>query len=313
MTQLWSPPERRSAYLASGIGEMSCVEVRQVLVEGRSDYQSYAIIDTVPYGRILVLDDVIQSAAYDEWTYHEAFVIPALCAVERPRRVLVLGGGEGSMAREALRHRSVEAVTMVDIDGEVVEACKTHLPEQHACAFDDPRLELIIDDARAWLERHRGETFDVVLVDLTEPLAGGPSYKLFTREFYELIRDALSPSGVMALQAGSIRIGFSWAYARVIHTLSVVFPQVLPYASWVTSFAEQWGFAVVGVGGQVDELDRARIDTRLVQREVEPRYLDGETFEGLRHLPLFVRREIAQERTVATDDNPLSFERSRSS
>jgi spermidine synthase len=312
MSKLWQTPSTRCAHLSSGIGEISCVEVRDVLVEGRSRFQDYAIIDTVPYGRILVLDNVIQSAAFDEWTYHESFVIPPMCAVREPRRVLVLGGGEGAMVREVLRHPSVVAVTMVDIDEEVVTACRRFLPDQHRGSFDDPRLRLIFDDARAWLERFDDEPFDVILVDLTEPLDGGPSDKLFTREFYQLVARSLSPGGVMALQAGSVRLNYAWAYAQVIRTLDDVFPRVLPYATWITSFAEQWGFAMAGEAG-LDHFGGDELDARCRERALEPRFLDGITFEGLRRLPLFVRQQLVETDAIATDENPLSIQRESSS
>lgn len=308
MSKLWQPPSTQCAYLSSGIGEISCVEVREILREGRSRFQDYAIVDTLPYGRILVLDNVIQSAAFDEWIYHESFVIPPMCAVESPERVLILGGGEGAMLREALRHPSVRSAVMVDIDEEVVDACRRFLPEQHAGAFDDPRVTLIFDDARAWLERLTGAQFDVVLVDLTEPLDGGPSDKLFTKEFYELVSRALSPGGVMALQAGSVRLNFAWAYAQVVRTLRAVFPSVRPYATWITSFAEQWGFALVG-GDEVGRLDGALIDERCRARSLEPAFLDGLTYEGLRRLPLFVRQQLDASDAIATDAEPLSIRR----
>ncbi len=308
MSKLWNPPPERCAYLSSGVGEMSCVVVNEVVAEGKSRFQEWAILDTVPYGRILVLDNVIQSSSYDEWVYHEAFVVPPMCAVESPQRVLVLGGGEGAMVREALRHPSVEAITMVDIDEEVVEACREFLPEQHAGAFDDSRLELVYDDARSWLESRDGPAFDVILVDLTEPLDGGPSDKLFTKEFYELVARSLTPHGVMALQAGSIRLDYAWAFARVIRTLEAVFPRVLPYAAWITSFAEQWGFAVAG-GDNVTRLGRESIDTCLTARGIDPRYLDGIGFEGLRRLPKYVRQQLETNTEIATDAQPLSIVR----
>jgi spermidine synthase len=305
---IWEPPKGTYAYLASGNGELSCVEVRHVLAEGQSPFQSYLVLDTVPFGRILVLDNVIQSADLDEHIYHETFVIPPMCAVERPRRVAVLGGGEGAMVREVLRHPTVEAVTMVDIDEEVVAACREHLPTQHAGAFADPRLTLVYDDARSWLEAQHNPDFDVILVDLTEPLAGGPSDKLFTREFYDLCKRSLAPGGVMALQAGSTRLELAWAFARVIRTLEAVFPNVVSYMTWITSFAEPWGFAVAG-GDDVAQLSLELIDTRIKARDVEPRYLDGECFEGLQRLPRYLREAYATNHEVATDERPLVFSR----
>lgn len=309
MIDIWHPPQGNYVYLASGAGELSCLEVVETLAQGRSRFQDYAILDTTPYGRILVLDGVIQSAVYDEWMYHEAFVIPPMCAHPDPRRIAVLGGGEGAMLREVLRHPSVESAVMVDIDEEVVRACREHLPSFHEGAFDDPRVTVTYDDARSWLERQDHPAFDVVLADLTEPLAGGPSVKLFTKEFYELIRRSMSPSGVLALQAGSIRPNFSWAYSCVIHTLRAVYPGVVPYGCWVTSFAEAWGFAMAG-DEALAHLDGAGIDQRLTERRISPRFLDGTTFDALSHLPLDVRQALAAADVVATDAQPLDFQRS---
>lgn len=305
---IWEPPRGTYAYLSSGNGELSCVEVREILAQGKSPYQSYLVLDTVPFGRILVLDNVIQSADLDEFIYHETFVVPPMCAVEKPRRVAVLGGGEGAMVREVLRHPSLEEVTMVDIDEEVVGVCREHLPGQHAGAFGDPRLKLYYDDARTWLEHQQDPSFDVILVDLTEPLAGGPSDKLFTKEFYEVCKQSLAPGGVMALQAGSTRLELAWAFSRVIRTLESVFPNVVPYMTWITSFAEPWGFAVAG-GDEIARLSPKQIDARLKARDVEPRYLDGECFDGLSRLPRYLRVAYAQNRDVATDEHPLVFSR----
>lgn len=305
---IWEPPRGKHAYLASGNGELSCVEVREVLAEGKSPFQSYLVLDTVPFGRILVLDDVIQSADLDEFIYHETFVIPPMCAVERPQHVAVLGGGEGAMVREALRHPSVSAVSMVDIDEQVVAACREYLPGQHAGSFSDPRLTLVFDDARSWLERYEGPPFDVILVDLTEPLAGGPSDKLFTKDFYELCERSLTPGGVMALQAGSTRLELAWAFSRVIRTLESVFSNVIPYMTWITSFAEPWGFAVAG-GDEVGDLSPERLDARLDARGLKPKYLDGECFAGLTRLPKYLRKAYAENREVATDEKPLVFSR----
>jgi spermidine synthase len=309
MSDIWNPPKGTFIYLASVAGEVSCIEIKSVLIEGQSRFQKYAILDTIPYGRILVLDGVIQSAVYDEWMYHESFVIPPMCGHPGPRRVAVLGGGEGAMLREVLRHPSVESVVMVDIDDEVVAACREHLPTYHQGAFDDPRVTLVTDDARAWLERQERPEFDVVLVDLTEPLSGGPAVKLFTREFYDLVRRSSSTGGVVALQAGSIRPSLSWAYACVVNTLSTVFPCVRPYSCWITSFAEAWGFALAG-DASLQGLDGALIDRRSADRGITPHFLDGETFEGLLRLPLPVRRDLESIETVATDDRPLALTRS---
>jgi len=305
MTGLWQPPAGKIVYTPSGDGEYSALEVREVLAEGRSDFQDYAIVETTAFGRALILDANIQSCQYDEWIYHEAFVTPAMCAVESPRCVAVLGGGEGAMLREVLRHDTVESVVMVDIDGEVVEACKKHLECYHQGAFDDPRVELVIDDARTWLEKTAPQGFDVVLIDLTEPLAGGPSWKLFTREFYELVRASMKPGGVAALQAGALRPDSVWATGRVKATLDHVLGHTLPYGCWVTSFFEQWGFILAGQNPDTVAISPALLAARLSERKVIQRFLDGEAFSGMTGLGKHIRDELASATALITDAEPL--------
>lgn len=307
MSSLWEPPRGRWIYLPSGPGERTALEVSSVLAEGRSELQAYLVVDTPAFGRTLVLDGQVQSCEFDEWIYHESLVQPGMCAVESPRTVAVLGGGEGAMLREVLRHGSVESVVMVDIDAQVVAACREHLRPFHQGAFDDPRVRVEAAEARSWLESQE-RRFDVVLVDLTEPLAGGPSCKLFTKEFYELVRRRMSPGGVMALQAGPVRPNMSWAFARVVRTLEVVFDHVVPYTAWVTSFFEEWGFAVAG-GAEVSRLSPELFDERLVDRGIVPRFLDGATWAGLLRLSRYIRADLEEQTEPITDAAPLALER----
>lgn len=113
-----------------------------------------------------------------------------------PSKVLVLGGGEGATIREVLRWLTVEQVAMIDIDGEVVEACRQHLPEMHANAFDDPRLKLVIGDALEFLDTS-SQIWDVVISDLSDPIEEGPSFQLFTKEYFEKILQVLTPEGFL--------------------------------------------------------------------------------------------------------------------
>jgi len=161
----------------------------------KSRWQKIEILHTKVWGKVLFLDGKIQSAQIDEFIFHEALVHTPMFVHPAPHKVLVIGGGEGADLREILRHNTVDKVVMVDIDDELVYACKRYLPEWSCGAFDDPRVELHIDDGREWLTRCK-DKFDVVIVDLTEPLEGGPSLKLFTREFYELVKSSLTPEGV---------------------------------------------------------------------------------------------------------------------
>jgi spermidine synthase len=289
-------------------GERIAYEATQVLEARRTRFQELAVADTISHGRALFLDGKIQSAALDEFIYHEALVHPALVLHPRPRTVLVVGGGEGATLREVLRHRSVERAVMVDIDGEAVAACKELLGPWHAGAFDDPRTELLHADARAWLEEH-DERFDSIIVDITDPLAGGPSYRLFTREFYQLASDRLTERGTIALQAESVDLMVLEAHLTVLATLRSVFPHAASYQAHVPSFGETWGFAVAAKTRDPRLLRPHEVDATLAERGLQDlRFYDGEAHTRLFALPRYLRRMLDEPRAVSTDDRPVFVE-----
>ena len=159
--------------------------LKKIFYEGQSEFQAIDVVELGQFGRSLILDGKIQSCETDETVYHESLVHPPLFLHPNPKTVFIAGGGEGATAREVLRHKSVEKVVMVDIDGMCVSVCKQHLPNHSAGAFDNPRLELVIQDAKQYLVDYQG-TFDVVICDLADPLEDGPCYLLYTEEFYTM-------------------------------------------------------------------------------------------------------------------------------
>ena len=146
--------------------------LKAVLNSTQSKFQTVDVVDLAPFGRALLIDGLMQSSQVDEFVYHESLVHPAMLMHTRPTTVYIGGGGEGSTAREVLRHASVERCVMVDIDPDVVRFCRDHLTE-NAAAFADPRLDLRIDDARAVLEKSPDVKYDVIIMDLDDPLEGG--------------------------------------------------------------------------------------------------------------------------------------------
>ena len=157
------------------------------------------IADTFNYGRALFLDGSIQSSEDDEALYHEMLVQPAMLRHPNPRDVLIIGGGEGATLREVLVHRSVNSVTMVDLDREVVELCREHLLPWHRGAFDDRRVRLVYGDGRKFVEDDDGH-YDVVIVDVVDMLDNGPAQALYTRQFYERLRRRLRPDAIVVVQ-----------------------------------------------------------------------------------------------------------------
>jgi spermidine synthase len=283
--------------------------IARTIAEARTRFQHVEILETASYGKALVLDGRIQSSQADEFIYHEALVHPGMLATERrPETGLVIGGGEGATLREILRYPSIRRAVMVDIDGEVVELCKTHLPEMHRGAFADRRTEFRAEDARAYLEQ-TSERFDFITIDLVEPLEAGPACMLFTREFYRLVHDRLTPGGAMTMQAGMTKVGGIDFFTAVHRTLRDVFAVVAGYQTFVSCFGTPWGF--IAASRKVDPLtlDVNAVDRLIAERLPEGglEYWDGRTHHHAFSLPVFLRKAIDAETRVSTDASPLIF------
>ena len=281
--------------------------VTKILAHQKTAYQEMYILETGAFGKGLVLDGKWQSCTGDEFIYHETLVHPAAIAHSHPQRVLVLGGGEGATIREILRWKSIEKVMAIDIDEEVVNACKQHLPEMHQNAFDDPRVQLVIEDAFKVLET-TNETWDIIISDLSDPIEEGTSFALFTQEYFTKLKRVLNPGGYVVVQAGPVSPTEIAYHARLVNTLKTLFTNVTSLAAHTPSYGRPWGFALCS---------EAAIDTKPNPEEVDKllaektnggfRFLDGTTLLGVMQTPLFVRQAIASETTVYTLKEPPKF------
>ncbi len=284
---------------------LQMVEIRAEVYSGTTPYQTVKILDTIPFGRCLILDGKTQSAEADEFIYHEALVQPAMVTHPGPASVFIAGGGEGATLREALAHRTVKRAVMVDLDSEVVEICRRYLPNHHMGAFEDPRTELHHEDARGFLER-RPDTYDVMLIDLPDPQEEGPAGLLYTKDFYSLLARRLNPGGVVAVQSQPCMAGNTEAFTAIASTLKSVFPHVFPYRAMVPSFSSDWGFNLASLGPTPLDLDKQEVDRRLDERGCSSlRFYDGETHRELFSLSRNLRQALAEETRVITEDNPL--------
>jgi len=173
------------------------LHVRRVLVDERSPYQHIQILETDFFGKVLVLDGIIQLTERDHMGYHEMIVHVPMLAVANPRRVLIVGGGDGGSLRQALRYPSVEEVVVCEIDRRVVEICREHFVASFGDPWVDGRTRLIVRDAFGYLEGEQGQ-FDVIISDTTDPI--GMAKRLFSEEFYKLMVRALTPGGAAATQ-----------------------------------------------------------------------------------------------------------------
>ena len=274
-------------------GERAAYEITRVLARAKTAFQDVEIAETRAHGLALFLDGMPQSAVSDEYVYHEALVHPVLVTHPDPKRVLIAGGGEGATLREVLRHPGVERAVMVDIDGELVDLCREHLDAMHRGAFDDPRADVVIGDALAYLGEH-DERFDAIVVDLTDPSDEGPIGALYGPDFYNRVASRLAEGGIVSLQAYTFGTGrMEWA-VRIASTLKEVFPIVRVYRAEVPFFKDSWAFCTASFVRDPSALPSGYVDSALAQRSVEGlRYYDGITHQSMFSLPKDARALLA--------------------
>jgi tryptophanyl-tRNA synthetase len=178
-------------------GQAFSLEVEKVLYEGKSEFQDIVVFQSKNYGKVLVLDGVIQVTERDEFAYQEMLAHLPLSAHPKPKKVLVIGGGDGGILREVSKHDSVEEITICEIDKMVIDISKQYLPSL-AVGFSDPRVKVYIGDGAVFMKEHKNE-FDVIIVDSSDPV--GPAETLYSDSFYSYMRDCLRPGGIVCTQA----------------------------------------------------------------------------------------------------------------
>ncbi|UCG13912.1 MAG: fused MFS/spermidine synthase [Deltaproteobacteria bacterium] len=276
----------------------------QTVYSGRSRFARIDIVDTAEYGRMLFLDGIAQSAAQDEFIYHESLVHPPMLMHPNPRSVCVIGGAEGATIREVSKYPQVSRIVMVDIDEELVGICRQHLSSWSEGAYDDHRLELHFADGRRFLEQAE-ETFDVIIVDLSDPTEDSPAVFLFTREFYQVIFRRLSPDGIACFQGEDLQPTRLALHARMVNTLSSVFKWVVSYPCMIPSFHEMHSLILAS-----KELDTRTVDLghRLRSQNLDLHYLTPFFLQGLLCVPGYVERAYAQHPDLITDDRPSLYQ-----
>ncbi|XP_031259406.1 thermospermine synthase ACAULIS5 [Pistacia vera] len=276
--------------------------LNRVLHKGTSEYQDIALLDTKRFGKVLVIDGKMQSAESDEFIYHECLIHPPLLCHPNPKTVFIMGGGEGSAAREALKHKSIEKVVMCDIDQEVVDFCRRYLTVNQE-AFCDKKLHLVVNDAKAELEK-RNEKFDIIVGDLADPVEGGPCYQLYTKSFYErILKPKLKDNGIFVTQAGPAGIfSHKEVFSSIHNTIKQVFKYVLAYTAHVPSFADTWGWVMAS--DQPFSIKAEEIDQRIEDRiNGELLYLNGASFLSSATMNKAVSLSLLNETHVYTEED----------
>src|ERR1700743_3633502 len=225
-------------------GYAQSMEITKVLVDEQSQFQHIKIFDTVANGRVMTLDDIVQITSRDESAYADMLTHLPMFEHGKVRSVMIVGGGDLSIADEALKHKSVKEVVLVDIDGRVIELCKKLFGDINAKAFRDRRMTVEVADAFEYLGRNRSQNrFDLIIADRPDPV--GPGKALFGETFYDRIKGALKKGGYATFQTG-VPFYHPWEITEALEELARFFPRSGLYLSVVPTYiggfmAPRWG------------------------------------------------------------------------
>ena len=275
------------------------LEVQEVLHQEKSLYQDIVVLQTKSHGKALILDGIIQCTESDEFSYQEMISFLPLCCHPAPKRVLIVGGGDGGVAREVVKHPGVEKVDQVEIDSKVIEVSKKYLPSM-ASGFNHPKLTLHVEDGFKFMQQHE-QAFDVVITDSSDPV--GPAISLFQESYFCLMRRALKPGGIVCSQAGTV-----WANAEhVAQTLAhcrAAFPSAAyAYAAVPTYPTGQIGFVIGSLNKETNFKDPVRKFSEDELESMHLRYYSAEVHSASFVLPRFAQKILSSASSSSDSNN----------
>jgi spermidine synthase len=264
------------------------LKVSKGLFSGRSEYQQLDIVETLEYGRMMLLDGLVMLTERDEFIYHEMISHPALFTHPDPKKVLVIGGGDGGTIREIVKHPGVEKAVLCEIDGLVIEKSIELFPSVASALTGNSLVEVKVADGLAYIREH-AEEFDIIMVDSTDPI--GPAVGLFEEDFYRMVHGALKKDGIMVAQSES-PFYHAEIQKKMYGNLRAVFPIVEMYQAFIPTYPSGlWSFAMASKKYHpVRDFDRERATAR----SFSTRYYNEELHLGAFMLPSFARENIAQ-------------------
>jgi spermidine synthase len=274
--ELWLVEEHTPGYSVNW-------KVRQTLYTEKTPYQELAVVETEDFGKALILDGIVQVTLADEFIYHEMIAHVPLFTHPDPQKILIIGGGDGATVREVLKHSPAQ-VDLVEIDKQVIEACRRYLPEVGG-SFEDSRVQIIIDDGLKYVKQTQ-QKYDVVLIDSSDPI--GPATGLFGREFYQDVYQVLKDDGIMVAQTES-PIFNKELLAGVSKNLQELFPIARVYLTCIPSYiAGFWTFSMASK--HYDPLQPAR--PKGIGNDMNFQYYSPEVHQAAFVLPRFVQQVV---------------------
>ena len=267
------------------------LRIDEMLFEEKTDHQHLIIFHNAAFGRVLVLDGIVQTTERDEFIYHEMLAHVPILAHERARQVLIIGGGDGGVLREVVRHAQIATIQQVEIDRQVIEMCRQFLPRHSNGAFDDPRVQIEIDDGLRFLQAS-DQRFDIIISDCTDPV--GPGEVLFSRDFYTACQRRLNPGGILVTQNG---VAFMQAdeLATTAARFSGLFQDWHFYAAAIPTYVG--GIMTFGWATDAPDLRHAglaQLQERYAASGIQTRYYNPEVHRAAFALPEHVLQTIGK-------------------
>lgn len=269
-------------------GQALSLEVEEVLFEGKSKYQDIIVFKSTSHGKVLVLDGVIQCTESDEFSYQEMITFLPLNSHPCPKRVLIIGGGDGGVIREVIKHPAVESIVLCEIDEKVIEVSKKYLPKM-ACGFSSSKLTQFIGDGFEYMKEHVNE-FDVIITDSSDPV--GPAESLFQRGYYELMKKALKPDGILCCQGECLWLDLSLIKSMVDFSKDL-FPVVnYGFTTIPTYPCGQIGFIMCSKNKDTRFEDPVTVLTESEVEQMGLKYYNAEVHKSAFVLPQFAKKKL---------------------
>lgn len=266
--------------------------IKKILYHNQTQHQNLIIFENPVFGRVMALDGVVQTTERDEFIYHEMFAHVPLFTHPNPKNVLIVGGGDGGLLREVVKHQGIEKITMVEIDDAVVELSKEFLPGHSQGSFNDPRLDLVINDGLEYMKTCELK-FDVILSDSTDPI--GPGAALFEEQFYKLCAQCLTESGIIVTQNG---VSFLQTEELVVTKarMQPYFARASFYQADVPTYvAGNMNFAW-GQMSEFKDINEQLIANKLNASKIVTRYFTPELYFSAFNLPKYLLAAINGEK-----------------
>lgn len=275
---------------------------KKKIVEIKSKFQKIEVFKHDFLGEVLRLGGYFQTSEFDEFLYHEPIVQFPLFSHPNPKKILIIGGGDGGILKEVTKHPSVEKITMVELDEQVVKVAKKYLTNTNKNAFEDKRVDLKIEDGLDFLQG-TDMKFDIIILDVI--VFSGLSIKLYTKDIYQLISKKLYKNGILSLHT----LGYTYypkIYSRIMATLNSVFKNVGVHSSFVPILGRPISFAICSNDIDFNKITKEDLNKRIQERKISDlRYFDGEIFKAALVVPKYLNEIMSTDTRILTIECPI--------